>query len=263
MKSHARITLAALAAALLSSLGLNLLLLLLWRADDRRLQALRLDPLGLSAFPSPIPPAQPPVIVFYGDSRAAAWEAPAIPGATVLNRGISGQTTAQILGRFEAHIAPLEPQIIVIQAGVNDLKDIPLFPEQQESIIQSCKDNLREIVQRSVDSGARVILTTIFPLGELPLTRRLLWSNTVTAAIAEVNAYLLTLASPQVTILESGALLTDPCDGRVKPQYSLDGLHLNPAGYAELNRTLSGLLNVALDPHNATGEKHEFQPPAP
>jgi len=263
VKSHARITLAALSAALLSSLGLNLLLLLLWRADDRRLQTLRLDPLGLSAFPSPTPPAQPPVIVFYGDSRAAAWEAPAIPGVTILNRGISGQTTAQILGRFEAHIAPLDPQIIVIQAGINDLKNISLFPEQEDAIIQSCKDNLQRIVQRSLDSGAHVILTTIFPLGELPLTRRLLWSTTVATAITEVNVYLRTLAAPQVTIFESGDLLTDPQSGSVKSQYSLDSLHLNPAGYAELNQALSGMLDVALNSHNTTGEVHEFQPPAP
>ncbi len=52
-----------------------------------------------------------------------------------VNRGIGNQTTAQVLGHFHAHVAPLHPQTIILQVGINDLKTIPLFPEQAETII--------------------------------------------------------------------------------------------------------------------------------
>ncbi|MBP7692362.1 MAG: hypothetical protein KA764_10615 [Anaerolineales bacterium] len=201
----------------------------------------RLDPLGLNTYPALEGASAAPVIVFFGDSRAADWPAPALAHGTVINRGIGAQTTAQVLGRFQAHVAPLKPQVVVIQAGINDLKTIPLFPEQKAAIIQACQDNLRQIVALALNTGARVVVTTIFPLGALPLERRLFWSDDVAAAIAEVNAYLATLAGERVTVLDTGAVLVNS-EGSVDPQYSRDFLHLNPAGYAALNQAIAGLI---------------------
>ena len=207
-----------------------------------QLNASHLDPLGLSAFADIPVNAQPPVIVFFGDSRAAQWTAPSqIKNVTFINRGIGNQTTAQILGRFEAHVKPLHPQIIVLQAGINDLKTIPLFPDQKEAIIDNCKANLQQIVDLSRATGARVIITTIFPLGKLPIERRLFWSDDVEIAINDVNAFIETLANDKVTIFETDKVLANS-DGMIYPQYSQDFLHLNPTGYAALNEAIYELL---------------------
>jgi lysophospholipase L1-like esterase len=207
-----------------------------------QLNASRLDPLGLNTFPKTSVHVQPPLILFFGDSRAAEWTTPnQIKNGTFVNRGIGNQTTAQILGRFQAHVTPLHPQIIILQAGINDLKTIPLFPEQKEAIIRNCKANLQQIVDLSLNTGARVIVTTIFPLGKLPIERRPFWSDDVEIAINDVNAFLKTLASDQVTIFETDKVLANS-HGQVYPQYSRDFLHLDPAGYAALNEAFSGLL---------------------
>ena len=206
------------------------------------LNASHLDPLGLSAFDDAPVNLERPVIVFFGDSRAAEWPAPDhIKRVTFINRGIGNQTTAQIVARFEAHVTPLQPQIIVIQAGINDLKTLPLFPDQKESIILNCKANLQQIVDLSTAAGSRVVITTIFPLGKLPLERRPFWSDDVAVAIADVNSFIETLANDQVTIFRTEDVLANS-DGNVDPKYSQDFLHLNPTGYAALNEAIDEIL---------------------
>ena len=242
MNQKVKATFIILCILFLISAAINVALYGRARQYYLQLNASRLDPLGLSAFADTPVNVQPPLIVFFGDSRAAQWPAPnQIKNVTFVNRGIGNQTTAQILGRFQAHITPLHPQIIILQAGINDLKTIPLFPDQKEAIIHNCKTNLKRIVDLSLATGARVIVTTIFPLGTLPVERRPFWSDEVGIAINDVNAFIEALASDQVTIFETDKVLANS-DGMIYPQYSQDFLHLNSSGYAALNEAIYGFI---------------------
>ena len=242
MNQKAKMIFIILCMFLIISISMNVALFERARRYYLLLNASQLDPLGLSAFDGNPVHTQPPLIVFFGDSRAAEWPAPEqVRNATFLNRGIGNQTTAQLLGRFQEHVTPLHPQIIILQAGINELKTIPLFPDQKETIIKNCKSNLKRIVDLSLAIEARVIVTTIFPLGRLPIERRPFWSADVEIAINEVNAFIETLASDDVIIFETDKVLAN-LDGVVDPQYSQDFLHLNPAGYAALNDAIDELL---------------------
>ena len=178
--------------------------------------------------------------VFFGDSRARFWPDPHVDGLRFKNRGISGETTVQIVGRFEAHITRLAPRIVILQAGVNDLKEIPLFPHRRNEIVGDCKANLRHIIARSRELGATVIVTTIFPPGEVPLERRPVWSPDIEKAVEEVNADLRSLASDRIILLDSWKLLEDK--GRLHNGYGLDTLHLTSAGYGVLEKELEKVL---------------------
>jgi hypothetical protein len=117
-----------------SSIVLNFFLYAQVRQYKVWLHIVELDPLGLSYFDdSPVakPADSSKTVVFYGDSRAAQWPSPIVNGFWFVNRGIGSQTTAQVTSRFDEHIAPLEPDIIVLQVGINDLKTVTLFPQQQ------------------------------------------------------------------------------------------------------------------------------------
>lgn len=242
MNRKIKATFVIFAILLLISIAMNVVFFQRGEQYYLQLNAARLDPLGLSAFSSSPVETELPLLVFFGDSRAAEWTSPTqITNMTILNRGIGAQTTAQLLGRFQAHVVPLHPQVIVLQAGINDLKTIPLFPEQKEEIIQNCIANIDQLVEWSRATGARVIVTTIFPLGRLPIERRPFWSADVAIAIDEVNAYIETLADSQVTILNTADILANS-DGIVYPEYSRDFLHLNPDGYAALNEALAEIL---------------------
>ena len=170
-----------------------------------------------------------PIIVFFGDSRAADWTSPTGVVGTIVNRGISNQTSIQVVGRFAEDVLSLNPDVIVLQIGINDLKTIPLFPENKAQIIANLKANVARLVSLSVQSGTRVILTTIFPVGRVPLERSMFWSGDVERAIEDVNQYLLSLADNKVTVFDTTEILAD-ADGLVNPVYSRDFLHLNTTG---------------------------------
>lgn len=202
-----------------------------------------LDPLGLSNYTQRRPLSSvTPRIVFIGDSRAAGWAQPyGADEMQFINRGIGAQTTAQVLGRFEQHVADLEPDIVIIQAGINDLKAIPLFPERADDIIATCQKNLRELTSRSLALGARVIITSIFPAGDTPLQRRPFWPPAVDQGIRKCNESLKSLANDRVTYFDTTSILAGP-EGRVKSSYQHDFLHLNNAGYTALNNELMPIL---------------------
>ncbi|NET43949.1 MAG: hypothetical protein F6K15_19595 [Okeania sp. SIO2B3] len=159
-----------------------------------------------------------------------------------MNRGIYGQTTAQVLGRLNQHIKPLSADIIIVQVGVNDLYRIPIFPENKETIISECKSNIKEIVRQSRQLGAVVILTTIFPIAEVPLERKLFWSpDIVVTGIKEVNDFIYSLEKKDVIIFDTKEILANE-QGKVREEYSRDFLHLNRAGYKALNEKLIPIL---------------------
>jgi lysophospholipase L1-like esterase len=212
--------------------------------------AVRLNPLGLSFYPTaetqPVEkePAQK-VVVFFGDSRADQWPFPQGPEMDArfvfVNRGVHTQTASQVAGRFDAHIRPLQPDILILQMCINDLKTIPLFPDAREPIIDGCKANIAEIVAKSRALGTAVILTTVFPFGPLPPERRLLWTDDTFTAVEEVNTYIHSLSGEGVLILDATPILADET-GRVKEPYRFDLLHINTAGYDALNQELAKIL---------------------
>ena len=255
---------------LTASILANVVLFQLSSSYYRELNATRLDPFGLRVYNSQgLTPETHQVqtsqtsqtqtsqtrTIFWGDSRAFAWTPPpGLPEFEFINRGIGSQTTAQVLGRFEGQIAPLLPStetrargtdkpgaIAIVQVGVNDLKTIPLFPKLKSEIIANCQANIKEIVDLVQESESTVILTTIFPLGRLPIQRRLVWSPEVATAIEEVNEFIASLAGERVIILNTAAILAGE-EGLVKPEYRHDFLHINEAGYAALNEKLKLVL---------------------
>jgi lysophospholipase L1-like esterase len=218
----------------------------MWSDYFHQLNDVRLDPLGLNFYP--VGPqseaaAKKPIIVFLGDSRAQGWTGPPeITQATFFNRGIGYQTTNQILSRFPLHVAPLKPQIVVIQAGTSDIKAIALFPERKAQILNDCKANIRRLIDASHQCGARVIVTTLFPFGKVPLERQPFWSDDVTAGLNEINDYIKSLKGDRIEVFDTTPILSKP-DGLIDPKYSTDFLHLNATGYAALNQELVKFLH--------------------
>ena len=243
------VILVLLTLLLAASLALNYYLFDRGLQYYMQLNGTRLDPLGLNFYPTSanqrdLTDPNRTTVVFFGDSRAANWPAPiGFDEIEFINRGLGAQTSTQVTQRFEYHLNPLQPQIIILQVGINDLKTIPLFPDQNERIVANCKANIQQIVAQSVASGVTVILTTIFPVGGVPFERKPLWSDDVAESVDEVNAYLRTLAAEKVIIFDAYSILADD-DGRMKAEYSEDELHINGRGYEALNNELAAILSV-------------------
>jgi lysophospholipase L1-like esterase len=174
------------------------------------------------------------------------WGAPTVPGYTVANRGIAWQTTAQILARAEADVVALHPDVVVLEAGVNDLKVVAEAPERRAEIVSDCEANIARIVDSCRRAGSTVVVASVFELGDISVVKRPFWSNDVAVAIREVNAFLETLARDRVFVLDTNAALDDG-RGEVRRAYQLDYLHIDAEGYAALNQKLLPL--VAAAPH--------------
>ena len=137
----------------------------------------------------------------------------------------------------------LEPDIVVIQVGINDLKAIPLMPDSRNIIIDLCRSNIRQMVEDSKALGATVIVSTILPVGEIPLIRKPVWSDDIAQAVYEVNGYIDSLKDDQVFVFDGFSAVADG-QGLIPEDYRKDELHLNRQGYATLNKAFVEFLNT-------------------
>jgi lysophospholipase L1-like esterase len=94
-------------------------------------------------------------VVFLGDQVTELWGATFFPGRPYLNRGIAGQTSAQMLVRFHQDVVALKPKVVVIQAGVNDLL------VATEGVIA---DNYMSMMDIAKNNGIRVVLASVTPV---------------------------------------------------------------------------------------------------
>lgn len=206
----------------------------------KRLNQIHLQPLGSPA--QPLPSVDQPTLLLVGDSRAEQWKlGDQFNDFRIVNRGIGGQTTAQVVARIEQDLEVISPDIVILQAGINDLKTLPLFPEKAEEITETCKINLNTLLQLSAQDKRSVILTTIFPVGKPSIYRRVLWSPEVAAAVLEVNTYLKESLPEEVILLDAYSILRGGNE-LIDPNYAKDTLHLNEQGYEVLNQELLDVL---------------------
>ena len=228
------------------SIALNILLFNQAKKYYLQVNETRLDPSGLNYYPVNLKKnidKDKIRVVFFGDSRADGWISPKIDEYQFINRGIHAQTSVQTVQRFKHHVRSLQPNIVIIQVGVNDLKTIALFPERRDSIVANCRANIKQIVDESNNLGATVILTTIFPVGEVPIQRQPFWSDDISKAVNEINAYINTLVEDKVIIFDAFSILANN-QGMILQKYSKDELHLNKQGYEILNKELVKVLDT-------------------
>jgi lysophospholipase L1-like esterase len=174
----------------------------------------------------PPPAAGENRVVFFGDSITDNWGhyvGTFFPGKPYVNRGISGQTTPQMLIRFEPDVVALHPAVVVILAGTNDIAGNtgPSTPEMIE-------DNFRAMTAIARQNGIKVVLASITPAARYP------WSPTIqpVAIIREVNQWLHEFCIAQhLVYLDYYSALADE-SGAMKPGLSSDGVHPTVAGYA-------------------------------
>lgn len=174
-----------------------------------------------------LPASQPGRVVFYGDSITDAWTKNGgsfFPGKPYVNRGISGQTTEQMVVRFRQDVINLHPVAVVILAGTNDIAG-NTGPETPETI----EDEFRSMVDLARANQIRVVLASVLPASGYPWKRS---AGSPAEKIRALNDWLKSYAAQQgITYLDYYSAMVGP-DGGMKPGISIDGVHPNAAGYA-------------------------------
>lgn len=172
-----------------------------------------------------LPPPSPRRIVYFGDSITELWGAndPDFFRGDVLNRGISGQTTLQMLPRFRADVIDLKPAVVHIIAGTNDVAG-NTGPTSLDRIV----DAIATMIELAKLHGIRVVLGS-----ELPCARyQTAPAQRPAEVLPELNSRLRKLAGDQgVAFVDYYTPLVD-AQGGFDARFSNDGLHPTAAGYA-------------------------------
>lgn len=246
---------------LAASLALNVASLLASLELYRREQRVRLRP-ALAVPPAVARTDQRVQVLFLGDSRMQEW--PDLPRDrfVTVNAGGGGETTAQILLRASATLDAVQPELVVVQAGVNDLKTIGALPDMARETEARCLANLVALVSLARDRGARVVLVPVLPTTEPSWVRRLVWSSEIDAARRRVNAALRQRFTEAmgVALLDERILSADTAtDYR-------DTLHLSAQAYTKLEaatlKAIAGLSSSTDGDAAGRGERSRAGGPA-
>jgi len=193
-----------------------------------------------AVLPAPAPDEQR--VVFYGDSITDGWgrwpgTGAFFPGKPYVNRGISGQTTPQMLVRFEQDVVHLHPAVVVLLAGPNAIAG-----NTGRSTPAMIEDNFRAMTAIARQNGIKVVLASITPAYTYP------WKPSIApvAPIREVNAWLRDFCAMQHFVyLDYYAALADE-KGAMKPGLAKDGVHPTAAGYAIMGPLAEAAITQAL-----------------
>jgi lysophospholipase L1-like esterase len=165
-----------------------------------------------------------PRVVFIGDSITENWMLadPKFFERGVVNRGIGGQTTPQMLVRFRADVVALKPQVVHIMAGTNDVAG-----NTGPTTAQDVKNNIVSMVELARANGIRVIL------GSIPPAASFNWRPEVDPVpeIRALNVWLREYATQnRLGYIDYHAALAGSA-GELNPELGNDGVHPNRAGY--------------------------------
>jgi len=188
-------------------------------------------------------------VVFIGDSITDSWDDPKyggfFPGKPYIDRGISGQTTPQMLVRFRADVIALRPNVVVILAGTNDLAG-----NTGPTTLEAIEDNLASMAELSAAHHIRVVLASVLPISDYkknkdgkPIIRT---AQRPPEQIKALNEWLQHYAAEnRLTYVDYYSAMIDE-KGFLKDELSNDGLHPNEKGYEVMGPLAERAIAAAL-----------------
>jgi lysophospholipase L1-like esterase len=170
-----------------------------------------------------------------GDSITDMWVNPQFggffPGKPYIDRGISGQTTPQMLVRFRPDVIALQPKVVVILAGTNDIAG-----NTGPMTLGAIEDNLASMSELARANKIRVVLASVLPVSNYghdreghPIDVRI---KRPPEKILELNAWIKKYATEKSYVYLDYFSITVDDQGLLKKELSEDGLHPNAKGYA-------------------------------
>jgi lysophospholipase L1-like esterase len=213
-----------------------------------RLQLARIFPLGFAPDERPRSShlAASDSIAFWGDSRAYFWDTDALArDHAIENLAHGGQSSGQLL--LQLQTTPVaHATYAVVQIGINDLHPLGVLAARKAQIVAGLRANITAIRDALLARSDRVILTTIFPPGRVPLERRLMWDPQTPALIEQTNRAIRAAADGnRVLVLDANALLRNQ-SGWLATAYADPDffLHVNRTAYSRLNAELERMLDA-------------------
>lgn len=179
-------------------------------------------------------------VVFMGNSITEFWKniTPDFFSQNgYINRGISGQTSPQMLVRFRVDVVNLKPAVVLILAGVNDIAG-----NTGPSTLEMITDNIFSMAEIAKSNGIKIILCSVLPVYDFPWkpglepAEKIIALNQMLKNYAKLNGHI---------YLDYHSALKDERNG-MKAEYAKDGVHPNEAGYKVMMPLCSEAIKKAL-----------------
>jgi lysophospholipase L1-like esterase len=219
-------------------------------ADERRLQDWPELVRYRDADSKLAPPAKDEQrVVFLGDSITDLWSYPQsggfFPGKPYVNRGMGGQTTPQMLVRFRPDVIALQPKVVVILAGTNDIAG-----NTGPMLLSTIEDNFATMVELARANKIHVVISSLLPVSDYGHTREgaplVQTERRPPQQILELNEWLKKYAAENDCVyLDYFSHVADE-HGMLKRELSDDGLHPNAQGYAIMSPLAERAIQTAL-----------------
>ncbi len=166
-------------------------------------------------------------VVFFGDSITDIWKlADSFPGKPYVNRGIGGQTTPQMLVRFRQDVIDLQPKVVVILAGTNDIAG-NTGPMRNEDI----QANYASFAELARVHGIEVVYSSVLPVHNYTERSKDFFAQRPPARILALNSWLKDYCRQNgIIYLDYFSAMVDD-KGLLKKDLADDGLHPNAAGF--------------------------------
>lgn len=184
-------------------------------------------------------------IVYMGDSITENWQHDGVPTTPTfpgnpwikINRGISGQTSPQMLVRFRQDVIDLKPSVVLLLAGTNDIA-----ANTGPMTLEDTENNIASMTDLAVAHHIPMVLCSVLPSVDFPWHPGLEPAEKIKTLNAWIKAY---AASHSLVYVDYWSAMTDPAGG-LPPNLSKDGVHPNAAGYAIMNPLADAGIRQAL-----------------
>ena len=162
------------------------------------------------------------------ESQYAYWMMKKHPDWTVLNRGIDGQRSDEILSRFDRDTVKAKPNYVIILAGVNDI--------YQGAPLESIKNNLLTMCQNSISVAIRPVSASVLPYNTA--------SPSEATAIRDLNSWIEYTANRLgIPFCDTNLAVADP-ENRDRLRSSPDGYHPDVSGYRSMGESLARVIET-------------------
>jgi lysophospholipase L1-like esterase len=179
-------------------------------------------------------------VVFMGNSITQGWKELSpdyFKGRPYICRGISGQTTPQMLVRFRPDVIALKPEVVVILAGINDIAG-----NTGPATLEMIEDNIASMAELAQAHGIKVILSSVLPAYDFPWHPGVFPAEKIVALNTWIRAY---ASSKGCLYIDYYSAMVDERKG-LNRDYTKDGVHPTAAGYKVMEQLAEIEISKAL-----------------